>query len=1171
MPVDRRPLFHVLWLLLLVAVGCYGQPQTLEEDVTTANASAQAAVVRHERAEVAPRVQWRSGSIERAPLSLTAGDGSGLRLVSVTGTVVIEDPLALTELRLAFDNPEPRRREGRFEVDLPPGAALSRLAMKIGANWMEGEVVERRRGQRTFESYIHERPNVDPALLEKASANRVSARVFPIEPRQRKEIIVSYSQPLDGGETGTYRLPLQGLPELDALDVQVIVKTVDAATRDRFPTASQRVVHVKERAFVPQKDLVIALDGAQEAAALRAEEYAAVRVRPASLDAADPVDSLVILFDSSASSARGFDDEVDRLADLLEALGETPVRIVAFDQTIEVIHEGAAKAARGEPLATLRERRAFGASDLGAVLASPEARAAGRRVLVWSDGIATAGETDRVALADAAKSLAAPRVDAYVPNAQADRDVLAALVTAGERNGVVLGPDKRGDEIGRTLGQAAFGEVEVAVDGARWFYPRSLRGVAPGNDLVLYAAFEGGAPEEIRIDFSDTSLASQVVPTIEGAKPLLERATAWAHVTDLQAGLERTEDHEEAARLRAQLVRLAVSHRLLTKHTALLVLESEAEYRRFGIDRTALADVLTVGPGGVDLLRRGAGPTGRPLPPVAQQLADNFDPDMQARNAGILGMMQQESGHFLSSPYGGAFAVGNDDEDVWGGLSGAEVGEAFGVGGLGVVGTGRGGGGTAEGTIGLGNTGLIGRGGSGGTGSGYGRGSGAGFGGRGQRVPRVRMKGAKVQGALDRDIVRRIVRAHINEVRFVYNRALQRDPSVQGRVDVQFTIGATGKVVVAVVAGDSTRSPGLARDIAKAVKRWKFPAPRGGGNVVVNFPFVLDPDGSGRVDSRPRWRPRARRASRPRRRRGDPVDGPQWIGSAHTGRFAELKKLVARGQSRDARAEAWEWASTQPDNALALVALGEMLELEERPGLAARVYGSLIDLYPHRADMRRAAAARLEAIGDSARSLAIDSYRKAVELRPDQVNGHRLLAWALAKDGAYEAAFSVLGDAISTPIPSGRFRGVKALLSEDRALVAAAWLASDEDGTAGVDARLRAAGVRPATAPSLRLVADWETDATDVDILVDPIGRGRGRRHADVRTGFGPEAWIARGQQRPKAVTARVRYFDRGAMGYAIGTVSSISHDGEGKLTFKDQPFVLMEAVGSVELGRFAA
>jgi Ca-activated chloride channel family protein len=51
----------------------------------------------------------------------------------------------------------------------------------------------------------------------------------------------------------------------------------------------------------------------------------------------------------------------------------------------------------------------------------------------------------------------------------------------------------------------------------------------------------------------------------------------------------------------------------------------------------------------------------------------------------------------------------SSSEDVWGGLTGSEVGQSMGVGGLGLVGTGRGGGGTGEGTIGLGSTGVVGK------------------------------------------------------------------------------------------------------------------------------------------------------------------------------------------------------------------------------------------------------------------------------------------------------------------------------------------------------------------------------------------------------------------------------------------------------------------------------
>src|SRR5690606_23638618 len=83
------------------------------------------------------------------------------------------------------------------------------------------------------------------------------------------------------------------------------------------------------------------------------------------------------------------------------------------------------------------------------------------------------------------------------------------------------------------------------------------------------------------------------------------------------------------------------------------------------------------------------------------QLARNFDPDMTARTTGVLGLMKVDSGHFMASAFGDVYAQGNDDRDAWGQLIGKEVGDSYGVGGLGLVGAGRGGGGSGEGTVGL--------------------------------------------------------------------------------------------------------------------------------------------------------------------------------------------------------------------------------------------------------------------------------------------------------------------------------------------------------------------------------------------------------------------------------------------------------------------------------------
>jgi hypothetical protein len=165
--------------------------------------------------------------------------------------------------------------------------------------------------------------------------------------------------------------------------------------------------------------------------------------------------------------------------------------------------------------------------------------------------------------------------------------------------------------------------------------------------------------------------------------------------------------------------------------------------------------------------------------------------------------------------------------------------EGYGIGGLGLVGNGRGGGGTGQGTIGLGNSGLVARGGGGGGyGYGYGAGAGAGFGGRGTRVPLVRQGKAEVQGSLDKDIIRRIVRAHIAELRSCYDAGLAKDPTLAGKLVLRFEIGADGKVTLVEIVDDQLDAT-VSACVAKAVRRWAFPKSEGG--VVVTYPFEFAP------------------------------------------------------------------------------------------------------------------------------------------------------------------------------------------------------------------------------------------------------------------------------------------------------------------------------------------
>jgi TonB family protein len=234
------------------------------------------------------------------------------------------------------------------------------------------------------------------------------------------------------------------------------------------------------------------------------------------------------------------------------------------------------------------------------------------------------------------------------------------------------------------------------------------------------------------------------------------------------------------------------------------------------------------------------GPKDNPDPVMAREQAEQ-----EARNAGIIGTLASMQGSFNAptSPYGADFALGNDPTSALGAMTGNDIGQNFGYGGLGLRGTGRGGGGLGQGTIGMGNFGTIGRGGGRGDGEGgYGRGVG-GFRGRSGGVPEVRSGGAEVRGSLSKEVIRRVVHRHINEVKFCYEQQLNARPDLQGRVTTKFVISPTGSVQSAMVDSTSLRNEAVESCIVRAVRRWTFPAPDGGGVVVVNYPFLLDAAG----------------------------------------------------------------------------------------------------------------------------------------------------------------------------------------------------------------------------------------------------------------------------------------------------------------------------------------
>ena len=100
-----------------------------------------------------------------------------------------------------------------------------------------------------------------------------------------------------------------------------------------------------------------------------------------------------------------------------------------------------------------------------------------------------------------------------------------------------------------------------------------------------------------------------------------------------------------------------------------------------------------------------------------------------------------------------------------------------------------------------------------------------------------------VLGSMDPDVIRRILREHIPQFRYCYQKELDRssEDSVSGTIGLQFTIGASGHVSRAGIS-NRTKLPGHVKNcVVRVLRGIQFPRPMGGGTVEVKQPFNFYP------------------------------------------------------------------------------------------------------------------------------------------------------------------------------------------------------------------------------------------------------------------------------------------------------------------------------------------
>ena len=1043
------------------------------------------------------------------PWSLTASDGSGLLLTRVDAKAVVEGPLAFTELHLYFHNPEPRTREGTFAITLPAGAAVSRFAMEANGQFLEAEVVEKQRARQVYEDFLHRKQ--DPALLEKGEGNQFSARVFPIPAKADKHLVISYSQDVTPGH---YTLPLRGLARSERVDVRVQVRGKSGGIVEQT---------LSEHNWTPDRDVVVDATSVGAPAAIAAGDLAATRLRVELPDAAARPQSVTILVDTSASRALGFAAQARMVHQLVDELardygGALPVQVVAFDQTTTPIYDGRADkigaiaspgsaGARSTPggsaesiEAALVERGALGASDLGQALSWLATHAPKSRVVVVTDGVVTAGAKPS-ALAPLARALArngVERIDVALSGGIRDGEAAAAVAHAGlAHTGAILDLDQGVVEAARRIGLSVRTEVPVTVDGGRWVFPHSIEAAQSGDEVTVFIRRD---PQAQQLGVTIAGVRTMVSPV--GVTPaLLGRAFAGAEITELDHQLAKASG-AAADKLRADIVRRSIAARVVSSQTSMLVLESDADYARYGIDRRSLAEILAIGPSGVELMHRAlpAPVEIAAAPPVVNEIADT----------GKAGKKALEERKADDKPKLEKQATRGRDDDAKDAGAPRDLSRAP----------------------------------------------------RFPAAPAAEPPPASVASAPAGASMMRRQRVPEAEIRPEpeLNKALDPGPAAAGSasggaaanapVFRQDRAGSVG----AIAPSTSRPAPAMPpRPAPRPARVQNQIAQEGGDSDADGIPDTLDND-DGMAENR----------------RKSALHGP----------LAEIEQALAAGRSDAALARARAWHDKAPGDVLALIGLGDALEARKDLDTAARAYGSIIDLYPARADFRRFAGERLERIGKAQRALIVDTYRRAVEQRPDHLTGHRLLAYALVRDGQYAAAFTEILDGIDRRYPENRFAGAERVLAEDVGMIAAAYIAHVPGKRDEVMAQLARRGVPLATAPSTRFIMYWETDGNDVDFHIRDARGGHawyshkqlasgGELYADITTGYGPECFAIRGKPSAGPYRLSINYYSQGPMGYGMGLLQIQKFDGQGNLSFEDRPYVIMTDQAFVDLGTY--
>ncbi len=545
--------------------------------------------------------------------------------------VTINNGIAVTEVHQTFRNTEQRQVEALYVFPVPKGASVSNFSMWINGKEMIGEVVEKKRARQVYESYKQTRQ--DPGLLEQTDHKTFEMRIFPINAEAEQRIKLTYCQQLDiDGNWGTYVYPLgtAGRRGLDdsvrgrfALNVDIrnnvpITKVESPSHRSEFVMAKYNDQYWQASLETGEgridRDVVVAFKqertktGFDLLASRRQSEdgyFMLTLTAGKELEQLDEPMDYVFVLDISGSMAqdRKLAMSVESIAAFVEALGpKDRFDLLTFNVQPKVLF-GSLNSVDDQSKATaqqfLRASQAGGGTVLQPALElayryAQQAKDRSLNIVILSDGM-----TEQRERAELVRLLgqrpAGSRVFCIGVGNDVNRPLLEQLA---QRTGGLASFISRGDDFNRQaqafrrkLTRPVMSDVRIDIQGGGVYgiEPNMPTALFHGVPIRLFGRYQKAGPVQLTLSATVNGRAVRQelelqLPKQDQDNPQIERMWALHRVDRLLK-----EGDANSPTRRPELIRkvidLGEAYSIVTEYTSFIVLENDAEYRRWSIAR----------------------------------------------------------------------------------------------------------------------------------------------------------------------------------------------------------------------------------------------------------------------------------------------------------------------------------------------------------------------------------------------------------------------------------------------------------------------------------------------------------------------------------------------------------------------------------------------------------